>query len=788
MRLDLSDGHVDLRSGDVVRDDQPEHRLREKERQLLAYLAEHAPDVVTRGQLYTDIWGYHPQTRSRTLDSTVRRLRKAIEVVPRSPRHVLSVPGEGYRFVPVPRAPSRSAPARTFTPYLSRPVDEARIRELLDGAWRVVSVVGPGGVGKTRVSRAVASERSTPVVVVDLGALSAVDGLDDLVAAVAQAAGVTAPGATALSAALGRRQALCLLDEAEEHVALVDQLVDALEGIPFLITSRRALGRADEAVHQLSRLDTAAGCRFLEQRLAASRWGDQASDADKAEVVDLLDGLPLALELAAAHPDGLVHVVDTLRQERFPDDAMRAPLQASLSRLSASELDLLQRMALCTGPLRTDDLVSWLGPAAAADLRTLADRSLVERRGRGWSLLRTTRVAVREADADWEALRADLDGWLAGRTLQLAREMAYLPGRHIAHMAELVEDVLDSIPRQPAHVLPWLAQATFRYADYSSSLADSQRLVRTVAAIAPDDPIVRCLKVANFWAPQEVLDDVVTHDDAVVRAFAMEIRAATRPDLLDPRAVSQTAAHPGQTEHQAAVLRAAAVLCSGLPPRQAAAELQKLEPDTLQLPMARAELLRATAEQLRLAGQPEAALRSLRACEELEERHNPTGAWVTRHLLARVAGDLDPADGIAAHLANSHDLEQGVGLEAYDYVRAGVLAYLCGQLDDARAHIGGFLHEVHGETRTYGEAVHVLLQIRAGQPPLGERTPADDPDGPNGRLFAFLTELIEAEVQLAAGEAPPVPQARQQLTRAVPERSHRTAWQLIDEHLTRRAT
>jgi len=786
MRLTLQDGHVDLQSGDVVRDAQPAHRLREKERQLLAYLSERAGEVVARGALYCDIWGYHPQTRSRTLDSTVRRLRKAIEQVPRSPRHVLSVPGEGYRFVPASSeaaAPAARTPAGAATPYLPRPHDEQQLTAHLE-AWRVVTVVGPGGVGKSRVAHHVATTGERPVVAVAIGSLGSGD-LATLTDAVGRAAGMSVPGVDGLASALQRRGALVLLDEAEVHPDAVASLVEAMGGVRFLITSRHPLGREDEAVHQLTRLGDDDGAAFLRQRLAASRWGGEASDAEVAQAVRLLDGLPLALELAAAHPDGLAHVIEAMHSQQLPDDAMAGPLQASLARLEPAELDLLRRLALCEGALRTDDLVSWLGPPAREALMTLVDRSLVERRGRGWGLLRTTRVAVRATQADWAKLRRELDGWLGGRAIELAREIASSPGRASAHFAELAEDIIDAIPRQPPTIAPWLGQACFRYADYASTVAMAERIARATGKAAPDHPMTRILEAAVWWVPARSLLAYVQHEDAQVRQFAIENLGAIRPDLLDPDHVAATANDPSLTRHQSIILQICSVQARSLPAPQAAEALQRLLPSTSDLPAARAELLRATAEQLRLARQPQAAVRCLDEAIDLAERHNPSSGYISAHMRARALGDLDPARGRAAHLRAVQS--DAVGVEAYDFVRAGILAYVLRQLDDARAEVGTYLAGVQGETRVLGEAVLVLVQARQQVPGAPRSLPgSDDPDdSPNGRLRTFLAALLASELACLAGQPPSRSDAEASLRAVLPSDAHTTAWQLLDDHLSR---
>lgn len=102
-------GQVDLTRRRIDRaDGGPPATLSPQEAKLLAYLATAAPRSVTHEELLSKVWGYAPGVRSRTVESTVHTLRGKIEVDPRRPEHLLTVRGEGYRWVPPP-APSHAA-------------------------------------------------------------------------------------------------------------------------------------------------------------------------------------------------------------------------------------------------------------------------------------------------------------------------------------------------------------------------------------------------------------------------------------------------------------------------------------------------------------------------------------------------------------------------------------------------------------------------------------------------------------------------------------------------------
>jgi len=100
--ITLETGEVDLRTGAVGTTGA---RLTTRERALLSFLAERPLQEVARDELLVAVWGYAATSTSRAVDDTMRRLRRKIERQPRAPRHLITVHGVGYRFVPLQRAP-----------------------------------------------------------------------------------------------------------------------------------------------------------------------------------------------------------------------------------------------------------------------------------------------------------------------------------------------------------------------------------------------------------------------------------------------------------------------------------------------------------------------------------------------------------------------------------------------------------------------------------------------------------------------------------------------------------
>lgn len=173
---------------------------------------------------------------------------------------------------------------------------------------QLVTVVGPGGAGKTTLALAVANSMVVTfpggVIFVELAAVQ--DG-GGIIRAVAQAAGIDGPATDIGSMAerLGRRSVLLVLDNCEhlldECAGFVDELLDSAPDLALLTTSREPLGVEGEVVEPLGSLHGFASELFVAR--ARDARADIELEADDQRVVTLceqLDGLPLAIELAAA--------------------------------------------------------------------------------------------------------------------------------------------------------------------------------------------------------------------------------------------------------------------------------------------------------------------------------------------------------------------------------------------------------------------------------------------------------------------------------------------------------
>ncbi|MGH8985266.1 MAG: ATP-binding protein, partial [Acidimicrobiia bacterium] len=323
--------------------------------------------------------------------------------------------------VAAPRTDERSVPPVPASSFVGREHDRDALLQLLEEA-RVVTLIGPGGVGKTRlaleVARAGAQRHALGAKVAELAPVPDTDGAAD---AVVHALGLASDAESALDALdrAGGLDVLLVLDNAEHVVdgaaEVVERILLAGERLRVLVTSRERLGVEGEHVRPVPPLATdhagSPARRLLVQRAAAIA-PDLAVDIDDeviVRIVDRLDGLPLAIEMAAAQlattspaelAEGLDARLTDLRSPRrhAPDRhrTLAAVLEWSEARLDDRQRSTLAALSVFAGPVTVDDIVGVLGDDEVMDVvRLLADRSLVlvERTGltTRYSLLQTVR-------------------------------------------------------------------------------------------------------------------------------------------------------------------------------------------------------------------------------------------------------------------------------------------------------------------------------------------------------------------------------------------------------------
>ncbi|MER5435141.1 BTAD domain-containing putative transcriptional regulator [Streptomyces sp. NPDC002588] len=191
-------------------------------------------------------------------------------------------------------------------PLLGRDADVTAVSGLL-AEVRVVTVVGPGGLGKTRLSHAVSRAAAQPVV--HFVSLAGVRSDDDVAGEVASAVGAGegrfgGDVVGGIVGALGTGPALLVLDNCEQVIPgaadLVQALVSRSKELRVLATSRAPLGLTSESVYALPELSLTTSVELFGQRARAARPGVELPAEQVAEICRHLDGLPLAVELAAA--------------------------------------------------------------------------------------------------------------------------------------------------------------------------------------------------------------------------------------------------------------------------------------------------------------------------------------------------------------------------------------------------------------------------------------------------------------------------------------------------------
>lgn len=215
------------------------------------------------------------------------------------------------------RSTTRRAWVPPDTPFVGRD-DELVSLAILAAERRVVTIIGPGGVGKTRLVTEYVSQHSDEWDEnVAMVALAALDRSGSVETAVAAALGLEASSVDALQSITDRlsdRASVLILDNCEHVLSstrmLVGQLLRDVADLHIVCTSRRRLGLPDEAIFDVGPLDLpvhnatdSAPVRLFLDRVERCAPKLKVSDPEvivAADICRLVDGLPLALELAAA--------------------------------------------------------------------------------------------------------------------------------------------------------------------------------------------------------------------------------------------------------------------------------------------------------------------------------------------------------------------------------------------------------------------------------------------------------------------------------------------------------
>jgi predicted ATPase/DNA-binding winged helix-turn-helix (wHTH) protein len=409
--------------------------------------------VVSKRELLERVWP-GLVVEENNLSVHVSQLRKFC-----GQRSISTVPGRGYQFTassidsglaesvavsyddrdePDPRIIPRGNLPAQLPALIGRESELREVQQMLD-AHRWVTITGAGGMGKTRLAEAVGQERSanTHIWIVELAAVSDPRFVSN---AVAQALGATIVDTErpleAIVAALQGRNVLLIMDNCEHLIPTVAEVCrNLLRDLPLLrvlVTSQEILRCAEEVVYKLGPLSLpdssnlaaareTGSVRLLRERVRALSRNFEITNenlVDAAAVCQQLDGLPLAIELAAGRVPmlGLSGVRVRLRElfRLLTGDArvrlrrhqtLRAALDWSFQLLQPGEQQLLRRLGVFAGSFSIEG-VRQIADDLDADewdvldtLSSLIDKSLVQVQGLDrprYLMLETTRAYALE--------------------------------------------------------------------------------------------------------------------------------------------------------------------------------------------------------------------------------------------------------------------------------------------------------------------------------------------------------------------------------------------------------
>lgn len=462
---------------------------------------------------------------------------------------------------------------------------DARLERLVETAQpgRVVSVVGPGGVGKTRLAleaaRRLGQSLTSRVAVVRLATL---DGTA-VAAAVLESLGAIPKEVTSLAAvieAIGQRPLVLLLDNCEhlldEVGALVESIHSARKNVALICTSRRALEVPGEWVVSLEPLDTdgvdsPAVQLFVDRYVAAG--GSPPDPTDLAHIADIcrrLDGLPLAIELAAtragsmplaALSEALTASTSFLRRRSAEDRqaTLTATLEWSMELLDDRLRALFTDLSVFRGPFRPDSAATVVGTVAPVDVE-LAELS-------AWSLLQPSAAASVPA---YEMLT------IVGEhafSMVAAERMSSLQSQHLGFFAQRAQEAGEQSHRSGDAAFEATVTAEFdNYRCAWTRATDTSDLNSAIAIVDglwifalnrlrfevhdwaqkaaglegfqdhPLSPQIYGIAAQGSW----LRGDLERAADDVRKAFAAERRLGLEPTLAPRYALTQLIAYAGQ--------------------------------------------------------------------------------------------------------------------------------------------------------------------------------------------------------------------------------------------------
>lgn len=435
---------------------------------LLVVLVQRSGAVLSTNELLALVWpNIHVEANNLRVHLTA--LRKALGDEPGGTGYIANIPGRGYSFSATVSA--RNTAMRESAD-ASRMLSEAvvgraeivhELGRLLE-TRRFITLIGPGGIGKTTVAREVANQQRAErqIAFADLGDLSHPGQVAGAIGSALGRALRPSDPIEDIVAFLGDRPVLLVLDSCDHVIdetgRLSSLLLARLPGLSFLATARSPLRLNNEWVQRLGPLDLPreesvgqadvalqfSAVELFVKLAAASMGGYALGDTEAPVVVDIcrrLDGIPLAIELAAARAGvaginalakSLANPDRLLSQTQHAGAARHRTLHAtfdwSYSLLSETERTVLRRLAVFLGGFSLESACAVVAEGALAKsdvedaLLTLAEKSLIA------PFPHTVAVAYRLLDTARAFSRNALIG---------SGELRELEARHAAHYRDL---------------------------------------------------------------------------------------------------------------------------------------------------------------------------------------------------------------------------------------------------------------------------------------------------------------------------------------------------------------
>jgi len=573
---------------------------------ILMVLVERAGEVVTHRELITRVW------RDLVVDPSNLRvhmtgLRKALGDRDGRERYIANVTGQGYCFVaPVRREVAAGRPTRVpeypcgtagqrlvLPPVLARMVgrDEAVRTTAADLiAERFVTIIGPGGMGKTTVavsvSHALLEEFAGAVCLVDLGAIADPRLVAPTIASTLGLTIQTDDVLPALMLCLRTLRILLVLDNCEHVIdaaaTLAERIIQEAPGVHILATSREAMRVEGEHAYWLPPLESPSphdsvnaadalkfpAVKLFLERAAASGCRFELSDTDApivASICERLDGIPLAIEFAAARvgAHGVAGTADLLksrlglhwsgRRTALPrHQTLHALLDWSYNFLTDPERLVLRRLSIFVGLFSLEAAQATACEGGLNEMRvvdavdSLVAKSLVStvfaNDATRYRLVETTRIYAME--------KLEESGEKQAIALRHAKYFASLLGRldsRVSHSARSLGEHLGNV------------RAALEWVFSDGDTAGGPRVAGSMGALARDPSLAIDLTVGSVPIFQQLslLGECHKWSAAALRQLGDPMRGSRQEMVLQEAvAVSSTWTRGNGDDVRAAIMRA----------------------------------------------------------------------------------------------------------------------------------------------------------------------------------------------------------------------------------------